>query len=221
VRVVVDGCERRPDVDRQLPPRCIPPREDQRLSAVGFLNGPDDAGQALHFGNCEVVDEQLLLHAEVDCRLGVGRACGGAQEHACAQPSKHWEGEAPAEPQYRLDARCGSARQERRPRGRFTASTGLSIEHDAAGLNASGTVGRERLRSNPIAGRRSSGQRRSRRAIPACPRATSAADFPLLLRAATSAPCRSSHSTGSSFPWRAKYISSVPPDWSRASTSAP
>ncbi len=43
-----------------------------------------------------------------------------------------------------------------------------------------------------------------------CTRPISAAVFPLLLRALRSAPCASSHCTGSALPCRAKYISSVP-----------
>jgi hypothetical protein len=50
----------------------------------------------------------------------------------------------------------------------------------------------------------------SNRTIPACARPISAAVFPLLLRASRSAPCASSHRTGSALPCRAKYISSVP-----------
>ena len=50
----------------------------------------------------------------------------------------------------------------------------------------------------------------SKRTIPACLRPISAAVFPLLLRALRSAPCASSHCTGSALPCRAKYISSVP-----------
>ncbi|MGD9856311.1 MAG: hypothetical protein AB7U20_15305 [Planctomycetaceae bacterium] len=52
--------------------RLVAAREHKRLTAIRFRDNTQCAGQALRFGNDEVVNKQLFLQPNVDDPIGSG-----------------------------------------------------------------------------------------------------------------------------------------------------